>query len=182
MNSAPVLLDRLSGVGLLAWVGLLATLGLAWHECVLLANAALAACRIELWALRREAAVDLWRLGLRCLLAGSIGLLAVATLGVLCLFAAIAAWCRATEPSTLVLVALSGALLCGLQSSARRVLLEGAPWLLLLVGAAIVATRVAGSELPWTCLVAESTMVYVGSVCWSLARDGTAMLAGAAGR
>ena len=56
----------------------------------------------------------MWRLGLRCLLAGSIGQLAAATLGLLCLFAAIAAWCRATEPSTLVLVALSGALLCGL--------------------------------------------------------------------
>ncbi len=48
MNSGPVLLDRLGGVGLLAWVGPLAALGLAWHECVLLASAALAACRISL--------------------------------------------------------------------------------------------------------------------------------------
>lgn len=182
MNSGPVLLDRLSGVGLLAWVGLLATLGLAWHECVLLASAALAACRIELWKLRREAAVDLWRLGLRCLLAGSIGLLAVATLGVLCLFAAMVAWCRATEPWTLVLVALSAALPCGMQSSVRRVLLEGASWLLLLVGTAIVARAAAGTDLGWACLAAGATLAYVAAVCWWLAREGTAMLAGAAER
>ncbi|HMQ72648.1 MAG: hypothetical protein KDF63_08895 [Rhodoferax sp.] len=56
-------------------------------------------------------------------------------------------------------------------------LLEGAPWLLLMVGAAIVASRVAGSELPWACLVAGSTLVYVAAVSWSLAHEGAAMLA-----
>jgi hypothetical protein len=46
-----------------------------------------------------------------------------------------------------------------------------------MVGAAIVASRVAGSELPWACLVAGSTLVYVAAVSWSMAHEGAAMLA-----
>lgn len=166
----------------LAWVGMLAALGLARHECLLLASAALAAFRIDLWRLRQANDIDSWRLGLRCLLSGSIGLVIAAAVGVACLITIMMGWCEEAGGLTISLIAVTGAVLCGMQTSARRTLLEASPWLILLGGAAVASLGAKETATAWACLAVGATVVYLAACIWSLAREGTVMLSAATER
>lgn len=121
----------------------------------------------------------MWRLGVRFLRAGGVGLVGAVALGVGCLVACTVSRCHGSEISTVILVSLTGALLCGVQASTHRALLEAVPWLSLLLGSAAAAVVEGGSAAAWSCVVSGAALVHFAACSWWLTRGGAAMLAGA---
>ena len=95
----------------------LAAAGLAWHECLLLVTAALAAQRLELLRMERAAPLDTWRVGARCLVAGSAGLFGSVVIAMI-LLAAAAGWWQPSHDHpvlTVGLIAGVGAVITAMQ-------------------------------------------------------------------
>lgn len=145
--------------------------GLAWHACVLLAAAAVAAHRAFLWRMDLAGPSDRWRAGMRCLVAGVVGLAATLLLGVALAIAAVAGWPMepGVRPPALGLLLVAAGVLWAVQIGARRRLDELCVW-----GAAVALAllSMAGSrpgELLDSCLVSAAMLGYLGWASWSLA-------------
>lgn len=162
----------------LALVVALAAAGLAWHECMLLVTAALAAQRLELLRMERAGPLDAWRIGARCLLAGSAGLFGSVVLAVV-LLAAAAGWWRPSHDQpvlTVGLIATVGAVITAMQMRVDRVFAEGGLWLLSVLGATTGILVATGGGSAWTCLVSGAGVVYLAWTSWQLATAGASFL------
>ena len=156
-------------------VGIIATLGaagLAWHECVLLAAAAAAAHRLFLCRMCAAAPWDAWRVGLRCLFAGLVGLLAA-----LVLFAVIAAglagyWQMGhhNARATFALLATAAALLVLVQSDWQARWAQTRMWALIAAGIALTFSDLR-PDLEWLpCLVSTAIGSWVAFASWQMVR------------
>ena len=165
-----------------AWLALLVAGGLLWQECLLLAGALLAAQRLLLWQGRRGLACAPWRIGLRCLLAGGGGLVGAVGLGVACGVALAAGWWPAHQAPgpTVLLMAGTAALLCGVQAQARQCLAEAALWLPWLLAAAAALLAPPDQREVWACVVSGVGLLVLLGASWRLARGGAAWLGGSA--
>ncbi len=162
----------------LAFVAALAAAGLAWQECLLLVTAALAAQRLELLRMERAAPLDAWRIGARCLLAGSAGLFGSVVLTVV-LLAAAAGWWQPKHDHpvlTVGLIAGAGAAITAMQMRVDRVFAEGGLWLLSVLGATTGILVATGGGSAWTCLVSGAGVACVAWTSWQLATAGAAFL------
>lgn len=158
-------------------VGALLVAGVAWHECLLLAAAAVAGHRLSLWRIREREPVDGWRLGTDCLFTGAAGLLAVAALAAGLLLAVAGVWVpdHANSASVPTMAAVAGAALTAIQSGWRRMLCEMAVWCLVVL-AAVVAGQAIAVERNWVpCAVSGALLLYVAQSSWALARGGSAL-------
>lgn len=162
----------------LALVVALAAAGLAWHECLLLVTAALAAQRLELLRMDRAAPLDAWRIGARCLLAGSAGLLGSVVLAVV-LLAAAAGWWQPSHDHPVLTVGLTagvGAVITAMQLRVNRFFAEGGFWLMSVLGATTGILVAAGGGSAWTCLVSGAGVAYLAWTSWRLATAGASFL------
>ena len=161
-----------------AWLALLVAGGLLWQECLLLAGAVLAAQRLVLWQGRRDLAREPWRVGLRCLLAGSFGLVGAVGLGVAFGVALAAGWWPAhlAPGPTVLLMAGTAALLCGVQAQARQCVAEAALWLPWLLAAAAALSAPPDQRAQWACAVSGVGLLILLGTSWRLARGGAAWL------
>ena len=156
----------------------LAAAGLAWHECLLLVTAALAAQRLELWRIERLAPIDAWRIGVRCIVAGGNGLLGSVVLGAALLASAAGWW----EPShdhpmlTVGLIAVAGAFITAMQSSIDRFFAEAARWFLAVLVAAAGLLAAASGAGAWACAASGAGVAFMAWTSWRLASDGTSLL------
>ena len=156
----------------------LAAAGLAWHECLLLVTAALAAQRIELWRIGRAARLDAWRIGVRCIVAGANGLLGSVVLGA-ALLASAAGWWepRHDQPMlTLGLIAVAGAMITAMQSSIDRCFAEAARWFLSILVAAAGLLAAASGDSGWACVASGASVAFMAWTSWRLASDGATLL------
>lgn len=163
----------LAGVGI---VGALLVAGVAWHECLLLASAAVAGHRVSLWRIREAEPVDGWRLGTDCLFTGAAGLLAVAALAAGLLLAVAGVWMpdHANSASVPTMAATAGTALAAIHSDWRRMSGEVAVWCLV-VTAAVVADQGTAVGRDWVpCIVSGALLLYVAQSSWALAREGSA--------
>ncbi len=156
-------------------VGIVAALGaagLAWHECMLLAAAAVAAHRLFLWRMDIGAPWDAWRAAVRCVFAGLLGLLGAAAL-----FALIGAGLAGYWPMghanvqlAVMLLAVAAALLIAVQVDRRARLSEARFWVVLIGGVALAfAAANFGFEL-LPCLAAGIIGAWLARASWYLAR------------
>lgn len=156
----------------------LAAAGLAWQECVLLVAALMTALRLALWWLGRDAPSDAWRLGARCLLAGSAGLLGAVVLGTLLLTSAALGWQPSHDHPGLAAAMIVGVgiIITALQASVLRAATEAALWLTAaLVAAASLQVTVSGDGA-WACAASGAGIAFVAWSSWRLASDGAAFL------
>lgn len=156
----------------------LAAAGLAWHECLLLVTAALAAQRLELLRMERAAPLDTWRVGARCLVAGSAGLFGSVVIAMI-LLAATAGWWQPSHDHpilTVGLIAGVGAVITAMQIRAHRLFAEGGFWLLSVLGATTGILVATGGGSAWTCLVSGAGVAYLAWTSWKLATAGASFL------
>ena len=161
-----------------ALVVALAAAGLAWHECLLLVTAALAAQRLELLRMERAAPLDTWRVGARCLVAGSAGLFGSVVIAMI-LLAAAAGWWQPSHDHpvlTVGLIAGVGAVITAMQIRAHRLFAEGGFWLLSVLGATTGILVATGGGSAWTCLVSGAGVAYLAWTSWKLATAGASFL------
>jgi hypothetical protein len=152
----------------------LASAGVAWRDCTLLALAAVAAHRLFLWRMDAGAPWDAWRAALRCLWAGLAGIAAALALLVFVVGGLAGAWAMRHDPQgpALNLLALGalllGAMMCMPSGPRRRE--ELLFWAGVLAVAALL-TAPGGAGLGfWPCMF--SLLVSAGLVLagWRLAR------------
>ena len=162
----------------MALVVALAAAGLAWHECLLLVSAALAAQRLELLRMQRAAPLDTWCLGTRCLVAGSAGLFGALVLAAM-LFAAAAGWWQPNHDHpvlTVGLIAGVGAAITAMQIRVDQLFAEGGLWLLSVLGATTGMLVATGSGSAWICLVSGAGVAYLAWTSWQLTTAGASFL------
>ena len=155
-----------------------AAAALAWHECLLLVTAALAAQRLQLLRLERAAPLDAWRIGARYLLAGSAGLFGSVALAVV-LLAVGAGWWQASHDHpvlTVGLIAGVGAVITAIQFRVDRFWAEGGLWLLLALGATTGIFMAMDGDSVLTCLVSGAGVAYLARTSWQLAITGASFL------
>lgn len=162
----------------IALVFALAAAGLVWHECLLLVTAVLAAQRLELWRMQRAAPLDAWRIGARCLVTGSVGLLGSAVLGLVLLASAVGWW----QPShdrpmlTVGLIAGVGVIISAVQHGITRIFAETGIWTLSVLGATVGAFAATADASAWTCVVSGAGVAYLAWTSWQLAASGASFL------
>ena len=162
----------------LALVIVLAAAGLAWHECLLLVTAALAAQRLDLLRMKRTVPLDAWRFGTHCLVSGSAGLLASAALGMVLLASAVDWW----QPShnqpllTVGMIAGVGVILSTRQHGTMQVFAEAGLWTLLVLGAMAGIVAAAAGASTWTCVISGAGVAYLAGTSWQLAVGGASLL------
>lgn len=162
----------------LALVVTLAAAGLAWHECLLWVTAALAAQRLALWRMDRAAPLEAWRLGIRCLVAGSTALLGSVVLAA-GLLAAAAGWWQPSHDHpmlTIALIAGVGAALTAVQPRVDRLVAEAGFWVLSVFGATTSLLAASGGGSAWTCVVAGAGVAYLAWTGWRIAGGGASFL------
>lgn len=162
----------------LSLVAVLAAAGLAWHECLLLVTAAVAAQRLELWRIDRAASPDAWRIGARCLVTGGAGLVATVALGAM-LLAAAAGWWQPSHDHPLLTVGLIagvGAAITGAQTSVDRFFDEAGLWMLSVLAATTGLLAAASGGSVWTCVVSGAGVAYLAWTSWHLAAGGSSIL------
>jgi hypothetical protein len=149
------------------------TAGLAWHECVLLAAAAVAAYRLFLWRMDVASPMDAWRAGLRCLVAGLLGMTSALALVALVVSGFAGLWGMSHEHATssLAVMAVAGVLICAVQLNNTRRWSEALLWTLFVVGAAAGFRGSAAGYLLLPCLFVAAVTVWLAWASWGLARD-----------
>lgn len=164
-------------------VAVLLISGLLWQECLLLAGAALAAQRASLWPWRRGPAREPWRLGLHCLLVGCAALIGTLVLGAACLMAVVtgALPAHAAPVATLLLIAGTAALTCGVPAQARQCLSEAALWLPLLLAASVALMATGPGHSMWACIASLAALPVLLGTSWQLARGGAATMGASQG-
>lgn len=147
--------------------------GFAWHECVLLAAAAVAAYRLFLWRMDVASPMDGWRAGLRCLVAGLLGMTSALALVALVMSGFAGLWSMSHQhaASSLAVMAAAGLLISAVQLDNARRRSEALLWTLFVVGAAAGFRGADAGYLLLPCLFVALVMAWLARASWILARD-----------
>jgi hypothetical protein len=157
----------------LAIVTTLIVAGLAWHECVLIAAAAAVGHRLFLRQMDAGAPSAAWRMGVRCLSAGLVRMLAALALLGLVVAGFTDMWAMAHNHGDAVLASLvlTATILVGIQVDARGRWVEARFWTVTAAAAAFTfaGPRYGAAVLP--CLFTVGVAFWLGHRSWTLARD-----------
>ena len=168
----------LSGLVVAALLGA----GITWRECVLLGVAVFAGHRIFLWRMDLGAPWDGWRAGLRCVVAGALGLVASVAVIVALLIAQSGLWLvdHGHAFQTLVAIAAAGVLLSGVQLDSRGRLMEAAIWTALFLAAVVVFEEARRGRGFAPCVLTGALACWMAWRSWDLARGSARALLRAA--
>ena len=157
----------------LVLVTAIAAAGFAWHECVLLAAAAVAAYRLFLWRMDVAAPMEGWRAALRCLVAGLLGMVSALALVMVIASGFAGLWSMSHQHATssLAVMAVAGVLISAVQLNNARRWSEALLWTLLVFGAAAGFRGADAGYLLLPCLFVAAVTAWLARASWGLARD-----------
>lgn len=156
--------------------------GIAWRECLLLGVAAFAGHRVFLWRMDVGAPWDAWRAGIRCVVAGVLGLAVSVAVIVALLIAQLGMWPvdHGHAFQALVAIVAAGALLSSVQLDPRGRLMEAANWTVLFLVAMVVFEEARRGRGFAPCVLTGALACWMAWRSWDLARGSARALLHAA--
>ncbi len=148
--------------------------GLAWRECLLAAATLVLAHRLFLWRMEVGAPWDGFRLGVRCIFTGVIGLAASAALAAIAVagLADLLAMSHGNASAAILAMGLSGLLVIAVQMSAARRRAEFWFGLGLIALAVLAYSASDAGHVAIPCALTLASAVYLFRVNWQTARAG----------